>query len=300
MSRTVVYAIGGNALSSPSGGSEDESALVLAKVISDVIDLLEAGWRVILTHGNGPQVGHLMSLDPSQAMDDWVAATQGMIGHSLSINLDSILKRRSRPEATAVVLTRVEVDETDSGFSTPTKPVGPILSDKQVMSEDWDIAETKNGPRRVVASPHPLRILDLDVIKSLVAGNAIVICCGGGGIPVIVKDNHYIGVPAVIDKDRLSALLAKEVQADALIISTAIDSVRTGFGTENEISHSTLTISQARGYLDSGEFPAGSMGPKISSLIDAAESVEGLKSVLCQPGDAIKALRGDGGTIITA
>tara|TARA_B100001758_G_C18315210_1_gene560114 strand:+ start:217 stop:1119 length:903 start_codon:yes stop_codon:yes gene_type:complete len=299
MSRTVVYAIGGNALSSPTGGSEDESALVLAKVISDVIDLLEAGWRVILTHGNGPQVGHLMSLDPSQAMDDWVAATQGMIGHSLSINLDSILKRRSRPESTAVVLTRVEVDENDPGFSTPTKPVGPVLSDKQVMSEDWDIAETKNGPRRVVASPHPLRILDLDVIKSLVASNAIVICCGGGGIPVIEKDNHYVGVPAVIDKDRLSALLAKEIQADALIISTAIDSVRTGFGTEKEVSHSILTISEARGYLESGEFPAGSMGPKISSLIDAVESVDGLKSVLCQPGDAIKALRGDGGTIIT-
>ena len=299
MSRTVVYAIGGNALSSPTGGSEDESALVLAKVISDVIDLLEAGWRVILTHGNGPQVGHLMSLDPSQAMDDWVAATQGMIGHSLSINLDSILKRRSRPESTAVVLTRVEVDENDPGFSTPTKPVGPVLSDKQVMSEDWDIAETKNGPRRVVASPHPLRILDLDVIKSLVAGNAIVICCGGGGIPVFEKDYHYVGVPAVIDKDRLSALLAKEIQADALIISTAIDSVRTGFGTEKEVSHSILTISEARGYLESGEFPAGSMGPKISSLIDAVESVDGLKSVLCQPGDAIKALRGDGGTIIT-
>ena len=299
MSRTVVYAIGGNALSSPTGGNEDDSALVLAKVISDVIDLLEAGWQVILTHGNGPQVGHLMSLDPSQAMDDWVAATQGMIGHSLSINLDSILKRRSRPESTAVVLTRVEVDEMDSGFSTPTKPVGPVLSDKQVMSEDWDIAETKNGPRRVVASPHPLRILDLDVIKSLVAGNAIVICCGGGGIPVIEKDNHYVGVPAVIDKDRLSALLAKEVQADALIISTAIDSVRTGFGTEKEVSHSILTISEARGYLESGEFPAGSMGPKISSLIDAVENVDGLKSVLCQPGDAIKALRGDGGTIIT-
>ena len=299
MSRTVVYAIGGNALSSPTGGSEDESALVLAKVISDVIDLLEAGWRVILTHGNGPQVGHLMSLDPSQAMDDWVAATQGMIGHSLSINLDSILKRRSRPESTAVVLTRVEVDEMDPGFSTPTKPVGPVLSDKQVMSEDWDIAETKNGPRRVVASPHPLRILDLDVIKSLVSSNAIVICCGGGGIPVIEKDNHYVGVPAVIDKDRLSALLAKEIQADALIISTAIDSVRTGFGTEKEVSHSILTISEARGYLESGEFPAGSMGPKISSLIDAVENVDGLKSVLCQPGDAIKALRGDGGTIIT-
>ena len=299
MSRTLVYAIGGNALSSPTGGNEDDSALVLAKVISDVIDLLEAGWHVILTHGNGPQVGHLMSLDTSQAMDDWVAATQGMIGHSLSINLDSILKRRSRPESTAVVLTRVEVDEMDPGFATPTKPVGPVLSDKQVMTEDWDIAETKNGPRRVVASPHPLRILDLDVIKSLVASNAIVICCGGGGIPVIEKDDHYVGVPAVIDKDRLSALLAKEIQADALIISTAIDSVRTGFGTEKEVSHSILSISEARGYLESGEFPAGSMGPKISSLIDAVENVDGLKSVLCQPGDAIKALRGDGGTTIT-
>ena len=299
MPRTVVYAIGGNALSSPTGGDEEDSALVLAKVISDVVDLLEAGWQVILTHGNGPQVGHLMSLDPSQAMDDWVAATQGMIGHSLSINLDSILKRRNRPEATAVVLTRVLVDETDSGFSSPTKPVGPVLSDKEVMSEDWDIAETKNGPRRVVASPHPQRILDLDVIKSLVAGNAIVICCGGGGIPVIEKDNHYVGVPAVIDKDRLSALLAKEIQADALIISTAIDSVRTGFGTEKEVSHAILTIAEARGYLESGEFPAGSMGPKVGSLIDAVESVDGIKSVLCQPGDAIKALRGDSGTIIT-
>jgi len=299
MPRTVVYAIGGNALSSPTGGNEEDSALVLAKVISDVVDLLEAGWQVILTHGNGPQVGHLMSLDPSQAMDDWVAATQGMIGHSLSINLDSILKRRNRPEATAVVLTRVLVDETDSGFSSPTKPVGPVLSDKEVMSEDWDIAETKNGPRRVVASPHPQRILDLDVIKSLVAGNAIVICCGGGGIPVVEKDNHYLGVPAVIDKDRLSALLAKEIQADALIISTAIDSVRTGFGTEKEVSHAILTIAEARGYLESGEFPAGSMGPKVGSLIDAVESVDGIKSVLCQPGDAIKALRGDSGTIIT-
>ena len=123
MTRTVVYAIGGNALASPTGGGEEESALVLAKVMSDVIDLLEAGWRVILTHGNGPQVGHLMSLDSSQPMDDWVAATQGMIGHSLSINLDSILRRRNRPEKTSVILTRVEVDADDPGFLFPTKPV---------------------------------------------------------------------------------------------------------------------------------------------------------------------------------
>ena len=114
--------------------------------MSDVIDLLEAGWRVILTHGNGPQVGHLMSPDSTQPMDDWVAATQGMIGHSLvhQLRLDS--GRRNRPEKTSVILTRVEVDASDPGFQFPTKPVGPILTSEQVMSEDWDIAETINGP----------------------------------------------------------------------------------------------------------------------------------------------------------
>ncbi len=296
MTRTVVYAIGGNALSSPTGGGEEESALVLAKVLSDVIDLLEAGWRVILTHGNGPQVGHLMSLDSSQPMDDWVAATQGMIGHSLSINLDSILRRRNRPEKTSVILTRVEVDAEDSGFQFPTKPVGPILTSEQVMSEDWDIAETINGPRRVVASPSPKEILDLDIIQSLIAKNAIVICCGGGGIPVINKDGYYVGVPAVIDKDRLSALLAIEMQVDALIISTAIDAVRTGFGTESEQTHHTMTVEQAKAHLASGEFPAGSMGPKVASAIEVVEILDNVKSIICQPGDAVKALRGDSGT----
>ena len=296
MTRTVVYAIGGNALSSPTGGGEEESALVLAKVMSDVIDLLEAGWRVILTHGNGPQVGHLMSLDSTQPMDDWVAATQGMIGHSLSINLDSILRRRNRPEKTSVILTRVEVDAADPGFQFPTKPVGPVLTSEQVMSEDWDIAETINGPRRVVASPSPKEILDLDIIQSLIAKNAIVICCGGGGIPVINKGEYILGVPAVIDKDRLSALLAIEMQVDALIISTAIDAVRTGFGTENEQTHHTMTVEQAKMHLNDGEFPAGSMGPKVASAIEVVETLANVKSIICQPGDAVKALRGDSGT----
>lgn len=298
MSRTLVYAIGGNALSSPNGSDNESSALALAKVMSDVIDLLEAGWKVILTHGNGPQVGHLMSLDASLAMDEWVAATQGMIGHTLSINLDSILLKRSRPESTAVVLTRVEVDPQDEGFAFPTKPVGPVLSDRQVMSEDWDIAETVNGPRRVVASPKPMRILDLGVIRSLIKKSAIVICCGGGGIPVVKKGDYYHGVPAVIDKDRLSSLLAIEMEVDALVISTAIDAVRTGFGTEDEEIHTGISVDEAENYLNKGEFPSGSMGPKIDSLIEFAKSRAGAKSVLCQPGDALKALRGDGGTTI--
>ena len=185
MGKIVVYAIGGNALSSPTGTDMERSALTLAKVISDVIDLLEAGWRVVLTHGNGPQVGHLMSLDSAQPMDEWVAATQGMIGHNLALNLESILKRRNRPETTSVLLTRVLVDSEDKAFKFPSKPVGKILTDHQVMKEDWDIAETVNGPRRVVASPKPIEIIDLNVILSLLDSRAIVICCGGGGIPII-------------------------------------------------------------------------------------------------------------------
>ena len=298
MNRTVVYAIGGNALSSPTGDDKEKSALTLAKVMSDVVDLLEAGWRVIMTHGNGPQVGHLMALDSSQPMDEWVAATQGMIGHSLSINLESILRKRARPESIAVVLTRVEVNPDDNAFDFPTKPVGPTLSDKQVMTEDWDIAETVNGPRRVVASPNPVRILDTEIIRSLLEKSAIVICCGGGGIPVINKGDYYTGIPAVIDKDRLSSLLAIEMGVDALIISTAVDAVRTGFGTKHEKIHSELTVSEAEKYLEQGEFPAGSMGPKISSLIEFVNGRDGVKSVLCQPGDALKALRGDTGTTI--
>ena len=298
MNRTVVYAIGGNALSSPTGDDKEKSALTLAKVMSDVVDLLEAGWRVIMTHGNGPQVGHLMALDSSQPMDEWVAATQGMIGHSLSINLESILRKRARPESIAVVLTRVEVNPDDNAFDFPTKPVGPTLSDKQVMTEDWDIAETVNGPRRVVASPNPVRILDTEIIRSLLEKSAIVICCGGGGIPVINKGDYYTGIPAVIDKDRLSSLLAIEMGVDALIISTAVDAVRTGFGTKHEKIHSELTVSEAERYLEQGEFPAGSMGPKISSLIEFVNGRDGVKSVLCQPGDALKALRGDTGTTI--
>lgn len=300
MNRVAVYAIGGNALSSPTGDKDGSSEEVLARVMSDVVDLLEAGWSVVLTHGNGPQVGHLMQLDEkvSQTMDSWVAATQGMIGHSLSLNLDSILNKRRRPERTACVITRVEVDPSDNGFKFPTKPVGPVLSDQVVMSADWDIAETKLGPRRVVASPLPMNVLDLEVIRKLVELKAVVICGGGGGIPVVRRENYFAGVPAVIDKDRLSSLLAIKLQADALIISTAIDCVKTGFGTDEEESHRVLTIDQCEDLTAKGEFPKGSMGPKIGSLVEATLHNPNLKSILCQPGDALKALKGEEGTTI--
>jgi len=299
VSRIVVYALGGNALSSPEVDNDTDTALVLAKVMSDVVDLLEAGWQVVITHGNGPQVGHLLSLDSETPMDSWVAATQGMIGHDLSINLDSILQKRGRPERTAVILTRVEVDYTDPGFQWPTKPVGSSLNSEEVMSKDWDIAETSVGPRRVVASPLPMRILDIDVISALVDKRAVVICGGGGGIPVVQKGDHMSGVPAVIDKDRVSALIAIKLQADALIISTAVDAIYTNFGKNNQKAHSFFSVDEAVKHMAEGQFPKGSMGPKVGSMIEAAIHVPGLKSILCSPGKAIKALRGETGTIIS-
>jgi|TARA_B110000459_G_scaffold203807_1_gene261940 carbamate kinase len=300
VSRVAVYAIGGNALASPTGTTDGESERILAHVMSDVVDLLEAGWGVVLTHGNGPQVGHLMALDTemTNSMDAWVAATQGMIGHGLALNLDSILSRRQRPERTATIVTRVLVDADDPGFLYPTKPVGPVLSAKVVMEADWNIAETSIGPRRVVASPLPMEVIDLPVIQKMVDLHAVVICGGGGGIPVVRKGNHFTGVPAVIDKDRLSALLAIKLEAEVLIISTAIDAVRTGFGTDEERSHARLSLDECEAFLEAGEFPPGSMGPKIGSLMEAALHRPGLQAILCQPGDALDALRGNAGTTI--
>ena len=297
----MVYAIGGNALAPPGGASGDEHAMILAQVMSDVVDLLEADWSVVLTHGNGPQVGKLMSMDADviHTMDEWVAATQGMIGHTLSLQLNSILSHRHRPERTAVVLTRVLVDAEDEAFSFPTKPVGPVLSAEEVMARDWDIATTINGPRRVVASPMPMSVLDIDVIRTLVQQRAVVICGGGGGIPIINDDKQFKGIPSVIDKDRLSALLASELCAEALIISTGVEAVFTDFGSTKQKEHRTLSVSQAENYLAEGHFPEGSMGPKISSMIEAVRHSPGMRSILCKPGDALSALREDAGTTLS-
>jgi carbamate kinase len=298
--KTAVYALGGNALQSPGGGSND-AAEVLARVMSDVIDLLEMDWSVVLTHGNGPQVGHLLAMDREQShpLDAWVAATQGMIGHELSMHLQAILERRRRPERTAVILTRVEVDSEDDGFHWPTKPVGPVLAADTVMTADWDIAQTVHGPRRVVASPKPLHIIDLDVIKRLVELNAVVICGGGGGVPTARLNQHLQGMPAVIDKDLFSSLLARELEAHALIISTESGAIYRGFGTDNAEALSTLTVAEARSMEEAGEFPPGSMAPKVNALCEFSQHSDAAKALLCAPGDVLLALRGERGTNIT-
>lgn len=299
MAKLAVYALGGNALLAP-GGEPSDALEVVAKVMSDVVDLLEMDWRVVITHGNGPQVGHLLALDHGgqEGLDRWVAATQGMIGHELSMHLQSILHRRRRPERTAVVLTHVEVDANDEGFSWPTKPVGPVLDAQTVMSADWDIAQTVHGPRRVVASPVPLRVVELDVIRQLVDLQGVVICGGGGGIPVIDHNGELQGVPAVVDKDLVSALLANDLEADALIITTGVDAIYTDFGTSKATSYRHLTVEELLNMHGNGQFPAGSMAPKVKALCTFAGSTTDGQAVLCQPGEVLSALRGEQGTTV--
>ncbi len=299
MGKTAVYALGGNALSPP-GEPSSSHAEALARAMSDVVDLLEQGWSVVLTHGNGPQVGALLAMDVEDvhSMDEWVAASQGMIGYQLALHLDSIFERRRRPERTAVVLTRVVVDESDEAFAWPTKPVGPVLDSKTVMSADWDIAQTVNGPRRVVASPKPITIHDLDVIQHLVNLHAVVICGGGGGVPVSGQGGELHGLPAVIDKDLFSSLLAIQLQADALIISTGVDAVYTDFGTPHAQRLSTLSMEEAERLTVEGTFPAGSMKPKVAALCQFIKRREAGCAVLCRPGEALAALRGGAGTVV--
>lgn len=297
--RTVVYAVGGNAIQPP-GGTDNDASLILAKVMSDIVDLLEMGWSVVLTHGNGPQVGHLMAMDSdlTQPLDAWVAATQGMIGHDLSLHLQGILERRKRPERTVVIMTHVEVDPDDPGFARPVKPVGPVLDANTVMTADWDIAETVHGPRRVVASPSPIHIIEVDVIRHLVELRAVVICGGGGGIPVVRATDHLVGAPAVIDKDLLSCRLALDLGADALIISTDADAIYSDFGTSSARAHRRLSTDDVTRLSKDGQFPAGSMLPKVNALKSFAEQRTGARALLCRPGDVLEALRGDAGTTI--
>lgn len=316
--RLAVYAVGGNALSNPSltgGVAKSTAENVMESVLEDVVDLLEAGLRVVLTHGNGPQVGEMLLMEEAlfdrrnafgndspmpEGLDHWVAASQGTLGHDIATRLDNTLRRRGRHEQVATLVTRVEVSSTDPAFSQPTKPIGPVIDDLDSVPDAWAIGVTNIdvGPRRVVASPMPISIIDSDAIEALLLAGAVVLCGGGGGIPVIADKGGIKGIEAVIDKDRVSALLATSLTADYLFISTAVDSIKIDFGSDNETKISSLSIEDARVHLENGQFPAGSMGPKVEAMLFAKESCPGMKVILCKPGDAINAMRGVVGTTV--
>jgi carbamate kinase len=280
--RTAVIAIGGNSLISGKGKeSLEDQHMAVFETTRHIADIIEAGYQVVVTHGNGPQVGFILARSDMAAhkihripLVIAVADTQGSIGYEIQHNLDNEMHRRGRPSRTVSLVTQVLVDEKDPGFNEPTKFIGGFYEESQLDEikknhPDWALkADSNRGWRRVVASPQPKAIVELDAVKSMIAAGFNVVTVGGGGIPVIEKDGLLEGAPAVIDKDLATCLLAEQLKADLLVISTGVPQVAINFGKPNEEKLGTVKTEQMAQYLAEGHFPPGSMGPKIEAALN--------------------------------
>lgn len=278
----AVVAIGGNALITDEDHQQlTDQARAVAQACVGLADLVEKGWRVVVTHGNGPQVGFILRRSeiahdevPVVPMDYATADTQGAIGSMFQRALSQEFARRNLDMASVTVVTHVVVDAADPAFSTPNKPIGPFFSEERAryLAErlGWEVAEDSGrGWRRVVASPHPLSILEEPEIGLLSDSGRVVVACGGGGIPLFRgSDGSLTGVEAVIDKDRTSALLARNLGADAFVLCTGVDAAFTGWGTPRARRLEVVSAAEARSLLEAGEFGVGSMAPKVEAALD--------------------------------
>lgn len=310
MSR-IVIALGGNAL----GKNSEEQLSLLKNVAKIIVKLVKDGNQIVLTHGNGPQVGQiLLAMEyaategagtPSMPFPECGSMSQGYIGYQLQQSLQNELEEQKIARNCSTLVTQVLVDSNDSAFQNPTKPIGMFYSKEEAEKIEKEknyqfVEDSGRGYRRVVPSPIPKNIIEKEVIKLLVNNNSIVIACGGGGIPV-VKDKStgkLKGVEAVIDKDRSGALLAKEIDADILLILTAVDKVCLNYNTENEISLDSLTIDEAEGYIKDGHFAKGSMLPKVEACLDFVRGSKGKMAIISSLEKASDAINGKTGTII--
>jgi len=309
--RVAVVAIGGNSLIKDAGHqSVPDQYLAAHDTTEHILSMIKDGWNVVVTHGNGPQVGFILRRSELSArelhevpLDVCGADTQGAIGYALQQNLQNAFRQAGLDRTVATVITQVEVAADDPAFSHPSKPIGSFMDEEQAeqrRQQGWDLIEDANrGYRRVVASPKPLRIVELPVIRSLLDWGATVIAVGGGGIPVVTTETGELhGVAAVIDKDLASALLANALDADLLLISTAVERVALNFGTPQQRSVDRLTLSEAKRYLaEGGHFGSGSMGPKIQAVINYLEH-GGREALITSPDSIEQALAGTTGTRI--
>ncbi|WP_126994193.1 carbamate kinase [Thermosipho globiformans] len=311
MKKLAVVAIGGNAINRPGEKPTAENMFKNIKVTASYLaDMIELGYRIIITHGNGPQVGNLLVQQdiakdtiPPFPMDVLGAMTQGYLGYMISQELKNVLNERKIDKEIATVVTQIVVNKDDPGFKNPTKPVGPFYSEeeaKKIMKEKgWLFKEDAGrGWRRVVPSPIPLDVIEKRTIKDLVENDVIVVAGGGGGIPVIIDEKGEIkGVEAVIDKDRASALIAKELDADEFIILTAVEKVYLNFNKPDQKPLDTITVKEAEKYMNEGHFAKGSMLPKIEACISFVTSTN--RPALITDMEKLKdALEGKTGTRI--
>ena len=310
MAERIVVALGGNAL----GNTPEEQLELVRHTAKTIVDLSEAGYEVIVGHGNGPQVGMInLAMEfsstkggntPYMPFPECGAMSQGYIGYHLQQAIQRELKLRNMKKECASVITQVVVDANDPGFKKPTKPVGSFYTkeeaDKIAKEKGFIFVEDSGrGYRRVVPSPIPKRIVELKVVEQLVKNGDIVITVGGGGIPVIETEDGLQGVAAVIDKDRSSALLAQDIGADKLIILTAVDRVCINFNKPDQKELPKMTLSEAEKYIEEKQFAPGSMLPKVQSCMEFVQNnTHGGQALITSLQKAALALKGETGTII--
>ena len=314
MGKRIVIALGGNAL----GKNLPEQAIAVQNTARAIVDLLEQGNEVVVVHGNGPQVGmianamtELTRSDPEKyipcPLSVCGAMSQGYIGYDLQNALREEMECRGINHGVTTVLTQVEVDQNDPAFSNPTKPIGSFMTLEEAedlkKNRGYDFVEDAGrGYRRVVASPKPKRIVELDTIECLVDHDHVVVCCGGGGIPVIQTGvhNHLKGAAAVIDKDFAAELLAESLDADYLVILTAVEKVAVNFGKPDQLWLDELTPAEAREYIGQGQFAPGSMLPKVEACVKFAESKPGRNALITLLDRAADGIAGKTGTVVRA
>ncbi|MFO7638338.1 MAG: carbamate kinase [bacterium] len=308
----IVLAIGGNSLiRSKEQGSFADQLETVRETCRHVAELVAAGHEVVVTHGNGPQVGYLLIRShlsrarlPEVPLDACNAMTQAEIGYMIQQSLDNELAALGLPRRAVTVVTRVVVAADDPSFGAPSKPVGPFYTKAEAAALQrelgWAMTEDAGrGFRRLVPSPEPKEIVELAEVKRLVDGGSVVVACGGGGIPVVRREDRFEGVAAVIDKDSVSSLLATRLDAQELVISTAVEQVYVGFGKPNQRALADVKVSEMREYLAAGEFPEGSMGPKVRAALTFAEAGGG-RVIITDPGHITAARDGRAGTRILA
>ncbi|MBW1782620.1 MAG: carbamate kinase [Deltaproteobacteria bacterium] len=273
--KTLMVALGGNALIRKGEVGTIEEQLENLKIPMAQIADLSQQYQIILTHGNAPQVGNLLLQQeccdtiPKLPLEILVAQTQGQLGYMLESTLDTALMESGLDSTQDLVslISYVVVDENDPAFRNPSKPIGPFFSEQKAATLPYPTQKTAKGYRRVVASPRPITIVEKREIRKLMDMGFLVICCGGGGIPVVREGRTFCGVDAVIDKDLASARLADEVGVDIFLIATDVEGVALCYGQPNQQFLSTMTVAEARRYLKEGHFPAGSMGPKVEAAV---------------------------------
>ena len=306
----AVVAFGGNAILDAGDDGSFTTQMEKAKAACrQMLAVLHRGYHLILVHGNGPQVGNLLvqfekakDVIPVPPLDVAVATSQGLLGHMLEISMRTVLEEDRMQREVATILTQVVVSPDDPAFARPTKPIGPFYSSEEAEyyqeTKGWHMIEDAGrGWRRVVCSPQPRKILELNTIRYLAENDTVIIACGGGGIPVNYLTDRVVGTDGVIDKDSTAALLAYNIGAEQFIILTSVNKVYLDFGKPTQRAVDVMTVAEGRAWLEEGQFPPGSMGPKVSSAVEYVEK-GGTEAIITSGNNVIAAIQSGEGTRI--